>query len=135
MLVPPDVFPVWKWWSSSHSGWRLSQELITGSHQTPKQHGSCSRAMGSWQIGDLRWQVLARANAGVCPRGQVLLCLEKWLQLVSHAAPLLSCTSEFYRPPVTVTAIPSREGLDSLVGQLVQLLPQLWLLFEEVMNY
>lgn len=114
-------------------GWvrSWSQDLI----KLPSSMGAAPGPRAPGRLETFRWQVLARANAGVCPRGQVLLCLEKWLQLVGHAAPLLSYTSEFYRPPVTVTAIPSREGWDSLVGQLVQLLPQLWLLFEEVMNY
>lgn len=115
------------------------------SHQTGRVEAStlllpssAGAASAPWTPGapeTLQWQVLAHALAWACLRGQVLLRLEKWLRLVGHAAPLPSHTSEFYRPSVTGTAIPSKQGLGSLVGQLLRLLPQLWLLLEEVKKY
>lgn len=50
-------------------------------------------------------------------------------------SPPLPCTSGLYRAPVAGAALPAKRGSGSLVGQLVQLLPQLWLLLEEVRNY
>lgn len=52
-----------------------------------------------------------------------------------HAAPPSSSVSEFYGPPVMGTALPSSRSSGSSVGQLVLLLPQPRLLFEEVTNY
>lgn len=117
------------WWQDlSKQGEQKEAPLLL-----PSSMGAAPGPGAPGRLEPLGWQVLARANAAVRPGGQVLLCLEKWLRLASHAAPLLSCASELHRP--TVTAAPSRDGLGSLVGQLVRLLPQLWLLFEEVTNY
>lgn len=113
------------WWQDliRQGGWKLSLHLL------PSSVGAPGTLETLWQ------QMLARANPWVCPRVQVLLCLEKWLQLVSHADPLPSSVLEFYWPPVIATALPSNRGSGLLLGQLVLLLPWLWLLFEEVLNY
>lgn len=112
------------WWQDPirQGGWKLVLLLLSS---------SMGADPGPWAPGTLEtpWQqVLAHANAWVCPRGQVLFSLEQWPQLGSHAAPLPSSVSEFYRPPVIGTAPPSNSS-GSLVGQLVLLLPGLWLLF------
>lgn len=69
---------------------QTSESVKCWCHLVCSLYGNGGAAPGPWAPGTpetLWWQVFAYANTWDCPRGQVLLCLQKWPRLVAHAAP------------------------------------------------